>query len=376
MGSNLPWELKEIYFCDIDTTSVERAIFDTYEQTTGRKLYPGNPERLFLEAVAYVIAQQRFLIDYAAKMNLLSYAQGEYLDHIGAMLATFRLQPNAARTVLRFSLDAPLSFDVIIPEGTRATPDSEVVFRTTQEAKIASGETYVDVDAVCEQEGTVGNGFVPGQINELMDPVAYVSKVENITVSLGGTDTEDDERFRERIRLAPERFSTCGPKDAYRWWAMSVSQEIIDVAVWSPEPGKVHVAPLLVDCRDPDDELIRQIGTALLDEKVRPLTDVVVVQKPEKVQFNISGTYYILSSYSARVVDIQSKVQSAVNEYVAWQASKLGRAIRPTELIARVQGIDGIQRINLTEPEYKALEPWQVGVAESVNLQYGGLSSE
>jgi hypothetical protein len=55
--------LPDIQFCEIDTQAVETSLVSTYETITSRTLYPGNPERLFLEAIAYLIAQQRFLID-------------------------------------------------------------------------------------------------------------------------------------------------------------------------------------------------------------------------------------------------------------------------------------------------------------------------
>ena len=70
------WDLPEIIFCATDAAEVERQVFLAYEQATGRKLYPGNPERLFCESMAYVIAMERTIINEAAKQNLLAYAIG------------------------------------------------------------------------------------------------------------------------------------------------------------------------------------------------------------------------------------------------------------------------------------------------------------
>jgi hypothetical protein len=59
--------LPSIAFCETDPAAIEAAIIASYEEITERQLYPGNPERLFLEALAYLIAQQNFLIDYTGK---------------------------------------------------------------------------------------------------------------------------------------------------------------------------------------------------------------------------------------------------------------------------------------------------------------------
>ena len=52
--------LPSIAFCETDTAAVEAAVIASYEEITEKSLYPGSPERLFIEAVAYLIAQQNF----------------------------------------------------------------------------------------------------------------------------------------------------------------------------------------------------------------------------------------------------------------------------------------------------------------------------
>ena len=78
--------LPEISFVETDTGNIESAIITNYEALAGRTLAQGDPIRLFLLSVAAIIVQQRVLIDYSAKMNLLAYAEGDYLDHIGNLV--------------------------------------------------------------------------------------------------------------------------------------------------------------------------------------------------------------------------------------------------------------------------------------------------
>lgn len=368
--------LPDIAFCETDTAAVEASLIAEFERITGRALAPGNPERLFVEAVAYLIAQQRFMIDYAGKMNLVSLSAGNYLDHLGAFLNTARLGKSYARTSLRFSLSASLAWDLAIPAGTRATADGSLFFATDAEVIVPAGQTTVDVPATCVEPGTVGNGLVPGQINRLVDRITYVADVRNLHLTLGGTDPETDERYRSRVRLAPERLSCCGPEGAYRYHAMSVSQDIIDVAVWGPEPGQVRVAPLMKGGAMPTAEIITAVNAAISSERTRPLTDVVQVVPPEAVDYQVAGAFYVRSSYASKAGETQAKVEQALAGYLEWQKAKLGRDITPSELAGRVQAIEGVARVALTAPEYRALDPWQVARETSAALTYGGLSDD
>ncbi len=365
--------LPDIKFVETDAAEVERRILSTYEEITGRKLYPGNPERLFLESLAYIIAQQNFLIDYAAKMNLLAYARGEYLDHLGALLGVKRLPAQPSRATLRFEIAEPLSFPVVIPKGTRATPDGSLFFATTEEARIDPGNTFTEVEAECETPGMAGNGFLPGQINRLVDPLPYVVRVTNTTTSLGGADTESDEHYRERIRLAPESFSNAGSRGAYEFWAKSAHQDIADVSVWSPSPGEVNVCILLKDGELPSQEILALVTQVLSSEKVRPLTDQVTVQAPQTVSYNIALTYWVYREYEALVSQIQQAVTEAVNAYIAWQKTKLGRDITPSVLVDYVQSVKGVKRVSVASPSYQTLESWQVAREGAVEITYGGV---
>lgn len=368
--------LPQIAFCEIDTAAVERAIIADYESITGVSLYPGDPVRLFLEALAYLIAQQRFQIDYAGQMNLVSLSQGAYLDHLGALLNTVRLGSGHATTSLRFTLSTILEWPTIIPVGTRATADGQLFWETTAEAVMEAGQTEAEAPAQCMEPGAQGNGLLPGQIKHLVDNITYVSKVANTSLTLGGTDTETDARYRDRVQLAPERLAVCGPQDAYRYWAKSVNQDIIDVAVWSPAPGQVKLAPLMSGGKLPSFEIIGKVAEAVLDKKVRPLTDVVQVVSPEAVGFQIELTYHVLHSYAHLAASIHQRALKEADNYAAWQRAKLGRSVRPSELISRVQAIDGVQRVEVATPVYRALQPWEVALADATQVTYGGLSDE
>jgi len=105
---------------------------------------------------------------------------------------------------------------------------------------------------------------------------------------------------------------------------------------------------------------------------IRPLTDNLAVLAPEAVDYDISLTYYINRADATSSVAIQAAVTAAVSAYALWQKSKLGRDINPVELIYRIRAA-GAGRVEVTSPVYAAMESYQVAIAGSVAVTFGGL---
>lgn len=368
MLANLP----EIQFVDTDASKVERDVITTYESISGKKLYPGDPVRLFLEGLAYLIAQQRFVIDYSAKQNLLAYAEDEYLDHLGILTDTERLPARAAQTTMRFSIGEARESAVLIPKGTRVTPGDQLYFATDEAAEIPAGDTSVTVSATCRQAGAAGNGYISGQIDKMVDPVEHVTTVANTTLSLGGADQESDDNLRQRIQLAPEKYSSAGPDLGYRYWALEAHQDILDVSVLSPSPGVVEVYILMQGGAPPSSEILDAVYAEISAEKRRPLSDQVGAHAPQQVNYDLDLTYFISTADSTRAASIQDAVQKAVGSYVLWQKSELGRDINPSELIRRVQEA-GAKRAEVAAPSFTALDLSQVAAENEVDINFGGL---
>lgn len=368
--------LPDIAFCETDTKLVEAAVITGYEEVAGMTLYPGDPVRLFLEGVAFLIAQQNALIDFTGKQNLLHYAVAGFLEHLGDYLHTWRLEAQPSRASFAVTLADTRPVPVLIPQGIRIAAGNNVIFVTDAELSIPAGELTGLVNGVCEQSGVVGNGFLPGQIRRLVDPVAHVQSVVNTTESKGGTDVEDDEGLRGRIALAVEAYGSAGSLDAYRYHVKTVHQGIIDEAIWQPQPGEVYIAPLMVGGELPTDEVIKAVHDHLVQDSVRPFTDLPTVVKPAVVSAEVRLTYYILVSYAAKSTAIIAKVNAAVSAYVAWQRSVLGRDILPSKLTEYIQGVEGIQRVEVASPIFKALDPWEVAHLSIADVVYGGLSHE
>lgn len=368
--------LPSVSFAPLDAADIERDVLTTYERIAGVTLYPGDPVRLFLESLAYVLSVQNNLLDTAGKQNLLAFASGAHLDHLGALMATARLPRGSARCPLRFELSEPLEFAVLIPQGTRVgTQDRRLTFATDAAATIPAGDTAVDVTATATTPGAAGNGLLAGQVSLLVDPVAYVARVGNTAMTMGGSDVETDDRYRERIHLAPESFTCAGPEGSYRYHALRVSPDIAEVAVWSPRPGHVDVRPVMTGGELPDDATLDAVRAALSAEDVRPLTDTVTVAAPELVPYVIRGGWYLRKTDSALAGNITAAVNSAVEQYRLWQRSAPGRDINPTKLIALAERA-GAKRVVLEEPAFTALKGWQLARESDVAFRFLGVEDD
>lgn len=370
--------MSSLKFVDDDPQTIIDSIITMYEAITGRKLYPADPERLFILSLARIIVQQRVLINSTASQNLLRYARDHVLDEIGVMYDISRLPAEAARTTVHFTLSMPLTSATVIPAGTRIGPDGsggELFYITTDVLQIPAGELTGTVAAYCSIAGVEGNGFIPGQISTLIDPIPFVQSVTNLTESSGGAEEESDDAFRDRIRSAPEKFSVAGPAGAYEYWAKTASSAIIDVAVESPAPMQVLLVPLLVGGEIPTQDVLDAVEAVVSDRDVRPLTDQVTVQAPDEVSYNINLTYHISTSRATEAATIQAAVNKAVSDYVMWQKSRLGRDINPSELIARIMAA-GALRVSVTEPAFTVLHRTEVAKEEDISIIFGGLTDD
>ncbi|MGG1442163.1 baseplate J/gp47 family protein [Brevibacillus laterosporus] len=365
-------DLPDIQFIDTDPNKITASIIALYESITDRKLFPGDPVRLFLLTISNIIVHQQTLINDTGKQNLLRYSRGDVLDHIGMLVNTTRLSEIPAVTQVRWWVSIPQPDVVSIPKGTRISPDGNLFFATIEEGKISPGQDYVDVLCECLTPGTVGNNFLPNQINQIVDPLPWIERAQNIIESNGGADREDDDRYRERIREAPESFSTAGPDGAYKFWAKTTHPEIEDVDVHSPSPGYAELRILLTNGRIPEKEMLDAIYAKCNDRKIRPLTDKIQVLAAEEIKYKIDMSYWIDAEDMDKTEDIKKKVQQAVDDYIVWQRKKLGRDINPSELNLKVRQA-GAYRVEIRSPIFTNISRRQFASANTMNVVYGGI---
>jgi phage-related baseplate assembly protein len=420
-GTNLP----EISFADTTPAAIEANMIALAEAVLGRTLAPADPVRLILDTLTAIIVQERYNLDYAAQMNLIDYSQPPFLNALGALFETDRLPASSALTTLRVTLSAAQPSVVTIPASTRVSTGS-VVFATLANANIPIGDTTIDIAAAAEVAGAAGNGYLAGQIAQMVDILPYVESISNTTTSQGGTDIEGVEAYRARIKASIRSFSTAGPVGAYRYWAQSANSSIVDVAVLSPMDlgtptvlfgvvpptdnvtgadgdyyidtatallygprsngawgtgydiigarGQVLIYALLDGGELPGSEILAQIEEACSADDRRPLTDQVIAQAPSAAEYDATLTYYIDTADAARELEIKAAIEDAIADYHAWQCAQIGRDINPSELIYRIMAA-GAKRVVITAPAYTVLASNQVAQLGTETITYGGLES-
>lgn len=313
--------LADIVFVDADADEVESYVIGRYEAITSRTLAKGDPVRLFLLTIAALIVLLLNKINATGKQNLLRYATGDNLDHLGALVGVERIPAKAAVTTMRIKLSAKLQTATIIPAGTRFTAGDNVFFALDAPLVIDAGTTSADGSATCLTKGELGNGYVAGQLKTLVDPVPYVDSVANVTTSEGGAEVQSDDSYREDIRLAPENFSTAGPEGAYIYHAKRASTKIADVTVWSPEAGKVEVRPLLAGGKLPGEEMLQQQISQLRQELTTAKSSLTSSDKIIDEQ-NAS-----LMSLSEELRQEQRRTRRIERQRLLWQAVAGGAVV-------------------------------------------------
>lgn len=373
----------DIEFLETDTETVISSMIALYEEmqrAAGRdnyKVRPGNPERVFISWMAAIIVQQRTLINETAKMNVPRYAakseNEEYLDSLAEIFKdTQRLPASPASATFRFYISEPQQQSTIIPAGTRISFDGVIIFATSEVLEIRAGETSGEVEAVCTQPGIVGNGLVAGQVKEVVDLFDHYQKAENITTTSGGAEKEDNESYYERMRDSMESFSTAGPINGYIYWTKTVSPAVLDVAVTSPEACYVDVRVILRDGQEATEAVLKEIEEALNASDIRPLTDIVTVSAPETVDFSIDATFWIAQPNRESAAAIEREVRAAVDSFIIWQTSKMGRDINPSYLTKLMMDA-GAKRVEVRQPTFQSVADIAVGKLKSKSVLNGGL---
>lgn len=370
MSANLP----EPNFIERNPEEITNAWIQRYEELTGKTLYPAQVDRFAIDLGAYRENILRVEIQETAKKNLLSYAPLDVLKHIGEPHGVSQLLADYAKTTIMFSIDEPLDFDFTIQANTEIeSKDGLFIFSTIKEVTLKQGELSVTVEAQCETAGAAANNYAIGAISNILTPIDYISKAENITITSGGADDETAEQLRERIRLAPEKYSNAGSYGAYRYHTLSVHQSITDVAIISPSPGIVNVYPLTLN-GNPTEELIKKVQDHLNEEDVRPLTDYVRVKSPENIDFSINAGI-ILYSY-ADIDSVKKTIDERFNEYKLQLSEKLGKNVVATQIIAILNSIYGVYKVNLNSPEDIDVQKQQWANLVKYDIVIGGYADE
>lgn len=363
---------EQIKFFNDDAESIYKNLLTKVESELNEGLYPGDKRRIFCEAVALAMTSLFADANEKGKQLFLRTATGEYLDLHGYERNCARITGSKAKTTLRFSVKNALSYNVLIPIGTRCSIDG-FYFATDETTYIPAGDLYIDINATCTVIGSDSNNYAIGTIKTIVDSVEYIDSVTNLTVTGGGDDYESDDSYRERIRTAGGQYSA-GTESQYISLAKASNTTISDVKIDTDhEAGTVKIILLCEGGKLPTDSIINGALESCNNKEKRPENDLVSVEKPTEVFYNIDiKVYTTIENKADAVVWIEGNGKEenfgngCLNDFITWQHQVLGRDINPTELVAYCKdgkATDGsrlVKRIDVTEPTYQNLSIRQI----------------
>lgn len=196
--------------------------------------------------------------------------------------------------------------------------------------------------------------------------VYYGVKRELVTPATSSSPAvyETDTRLRQRVQLAPEALSTAGPEGAYVFHTLTVDPSIKSVQVYTPAPGEVHVLPLTdVGNGAPSANLLARIRSRLMEEDIRPLTDMVYVRAPTQLNFTLSANLSIADGPDPAVV--KNAAIAGINAYLSAR-HKVGTSIMRSGLIAAAM-VPGVENVTLISPSTD-IEPAEDEVAYATTI--------
>lgn len=210
-----------------------------------------------------------------------------------------------------------------------------------------------------------------------LDHIGANYNVERLMIDPGNPDAvppvpptyEPDTAFRARIPLSLEGYTTAGSEGSYVYHGLSASGEAKDVAAVSPAPGQVTVYVLShVGDGTASAELLDRVAAALNAEKVRPMTDQVAVLSASIVPYAIEAELILYPGPSAEVV--LAAAHEAAQQY-ATEVHRVGYDVAWSGIMKALHQA-GVQRVNLTEPEWNIeVAAGQAAYCTSITLTVG-----
>lgn len=371
--------MEDLVFTQIDPVQLRDDMLARMESATGELLFPGDERRIFAEGLSYAIAVIMSAANESCKKRNLKYASGYILDALGERVGCTRLSPLPGRTTLKFALSVARPVVTVIPAGTRATADSTVYFATDEAATIPAGAMEATVTATATTGGTKTNGIPAGAVQTIADDVPFVTGVVNTTESRGGDNGEPypasidpqqgddgsgDDRYRERIALAPSSYSTAGTATGYEYHAKTASSKVGDVKVMSDQAaGTVEIYIVETGGKQPDEDTLNLVRSKCTAPNIKPLGDKVLVKSPEEITYTIDITYYCSQDKLSETIEAIEGENGAIAQYIAWQDGAIGRDINPDRL--RALCLDSCIRLEVASPGF-------VSVRDSQIARHGG----
>ncbi len=263
----------------------------------------------FLRSVAVYPFQQliAFVITGVMPNLFLKTASKYYLDMIGWSRDIERKKRQALTGFIQFNRDSTGS-SLSVKAGTliKTAAINGKVYRvaTTEEGIFSSSDLSIDIPVKAETPGAEYN-LAAGYFNSLVTPITGITSVTNAEnwITTPGTDDEEDDDYRERIRA---RFPSVSD-----WHVTAVYKSIIAEQI-GIEYSKIYIeyntaprgagsadALVVFDDGVSSSDYLHKVNAYITDQGYHGLGDDLRVKAFPETQHNIVAALYAMAGTSA-----------------------------------------------------------------------------
>lgn len=284
---------------------------------------------------------------YILKQAFPQIATGQYLDLHGYIYGVDRKQPNKARGKVRMGRSTIALEDYIIPKGALFSTEDRnkkaIRGKTTEEATLRAGETFVEIMAEAELPGKAGN-VEAGAFTILNTPPIGIEYVTNLEPFTDGTDLEEEETYRKRLFDKVRSPQLGGNPRDYENWALSLDGvSSVKVLPLNRGPGTVDVL-ISTPGGVPSDELVNTVQQYINDR--RPVGADVLVIKPQFQLVNITVKITPAGTYT--LTEITDKVTEAIRQSI--ESVEIGGTVKLAALINDLYKLEEVEDVEIMEP--------------------------
>lgn len=182
---------------------------------------------------------------------------------------------------------------------------------------------------------------------------------------------ESDTDFRNRVALKLESYSTAGPTEAFIYHALTASGQVKDASCTSPQPGTSLVTVLSREGNGtPSEPVLAAVEARLNDGEVRPLSEEVLVQAAEIIEYEL-----IVSIYTYAGPDYSIVLADAEAELIKYQERhhRLGHDHTISGLHAAAQR-PGVQKVLLSIADDIVVNEFQAAWCTSLTVLHAGIA--
>ena len=320
------------------------AMADKYREETGFDPAAASDIGIRLRVLSHHLGDISGEIVTSLQSAFPQTATGQSLDLHGELRGLSRKPASHAGGILRFFRSTPAVGDIFIPEGAVcACAEGLIRFSTTAPGTIPAGETSADISAAATEAGRCGN-LGAGLINIILSAVPGVSGVVNPFAFTGGSDGEDDKKFRARLMRRITDPPLSANEAFFREAALSFPG-IRTARVLPRRRGSGTVDVIIAPISGHDGAAVAE-NLARHMEEICPAGIDLAVLPAAPAETEIAAMVVISRDHSAG--DVIARCKAALTDHIG--EMEIGRPIIIARLTAVLLAVDGIENLRFIAP--------------------------